>query len=86
MNTQVLPTLVSTQPLHEKRPLVRRTFSIDGVNGGHVDIAETPDFQHVTLSVHSPDKCSIEIQLDSEQFSELSYLKYVLKTSHSAPF
>ena len=86
MDTQVLPALVSTMPLHEKRPLVRRTFSIDGINGGHIDIAETSDFQNVTLSIHSPEKCSIEIQLNNEQFGELSYLKYVLKTAHSAPF
>jgi hypothetical protein len=83
-----MPTLVesSLPALHEKKPLVRRTFSIDGINGGHIDIAETPDFQHITLSVHSPNDCSISIQLDDEQFGELSYLKYVLKTSHSAPF
>ncbi len=86
MNTQVLPALVSPMPLHEKKPLVRRTFSIDGINGGHVDIAETPDFQHITLSVHSPNDCSIAIQLDREQFSELSYLKYVLKVDSPAPF
>ena len=86
MDTQILPALVSTMPLQEKKPLVRRTFSIDGINGGHVDIAETADFQHITLSVHSPDKCSIEIQLNDEQFGELSYLKYVLKTSHCSPF
>lgn len=86
MNMQVLPALISPMPLHEKKPLVRRTFSIDGINGGHIDVAETPDFQHITLSVHSPDKCSIEIQLGSEQFSELSYLKYVLNTNHAAPF
>ena len=86
MNTQVLPALVSPMPLHEKKPLVRRTFSIDGLNGGHVDIAETPDFQHITLSVHSPNDCSIAIQLDREQFNELSYLKYVLKVDSPAPF
>lgn len=86
MDTQVLPALVSPMPLHEKKPLVRRTFSIDGLNGGHVDIAETPDFQHVTLSVHGANNSSISIQLDSEQFSELSYLNYVLKMGNRAPF
>lgn len=86
MSTHVLPALVSTVPLHEKRPLVRRTFSIEGVHGGHIDIAETPDFQHITLSIHTPNQCSLKIELTDEQFGELSYLKYVLKTGHASPF
>ena len=86
MDMQLLPAVVSPLPLHEKKPLVRRTFSIDGLNGGHVDIAENPDFQHITLSVHSPNDCSIAIQLDREQFSELSHLNYVVKVDSRAPF
>jgi hypothetical protein len=78
MNTQ--------PPIQPKLPLIRRTFSIDGVNGGHVDVCETTDFDYITLRIHTPNQTSVEIQLDSDHFSELSHLKYVLQMANYSPF
>ena len=78
---------MTTQPaILPKRPLSRRTFSIDGVHGGHIAISETTDFEHIILSIHTPNQVSVEIQLDSEHFSELSHLKYVLHMANYSPF
>lgn len=69
-----------------KPPLSRRTFAIDGVRGGYIAVSETPDFNHVTLSIHHPNHASVNIELDSQHFGELSYLKYVLNMAGCSPF
>ena len=61
-----------------KLPLARRTFTLDGLGGGHVAVSESPDFQSVILSVCDAQNQQVEIQLDSEHFGELSYLRYQL--------
>ena len=63
-------------------PLYRRTFTFDGIYGGQINISETPDFQNVKLNIQSADKCGIEILLNSQQFAELSYLKYSMQMQH----
>ena len=71
-----------------KLPLARRTFTLDGLGGGHVAVSESPDFQSVILSVCNAQNQQIEIQLDSEHFGELSYLRYHLffATEQRSPF
>jgi hypothetical protein len=71
-----------------KLPLARRTFTLDGLGGGHVAVSESPDFQSVILSVCNAQNQQIEIQLDSEHFGELSYLRYQLffATEQHSPF
>ena len=80
MTTEIIE--VTSIPAPKPLPLYRRTYSFDGINGGQIDVSETSDFQNVKLKIQSPDKCSIEILLGSEQFSELSYLKYSMHTQH----
>jgi hypothetical protein len=77
---------MSTPILPPKTPLIRRTFTIDGVHGGQVDVCETTDFDYITLRIHTPNQASVEILLDSEHFSELSHLKYVLHMANYSPF
>jgi hypothetical protein len=48
-----------------KLPLARRTFTLDGLLGGHVAVSESPDFQSVILSVCNAQNQQVEIQLDS---------------------
>ena len=71
-----------------KLPLARRTFTLDGLGGGHVAVSESPDFQSVILSVCNAQNQQVEIQLDSEHFGELSYLRYQLffATEQRSPF
>jgi hypothetical protein len=71
-----------------KLPLARRTFTLDGLLGGHVAVSESPDFQSVILSVCNAQNQQVEIQLDSEHFGELSYLRYQLffATEQRSPF
>lgn len=71
-----------------KLPLARRTFTLDGLGGSHVAVSESPDFQSVILSVCNAQNQQIEIQLDSEHFGELSYLRYQLffATENRSPF
>ena len=71
-----------------KLPLARRTFTLDGLGGGRVAVSESPDFQSVILSVCNAQNQQIEIQLDSEHFGELSYLRYQLffATENRSPF
>ena len=71
-----------------KLPLARRTFTLDGLLGGHVAVSESPDFQSVILSVCNAQNQQVEIQLDSEHFGELSYLRYQLffATENRSPF
>jgi hypothetical protein len=71
-----------------KLPLARRTFTLDGLLGGHVAMSESPDFQSVILSVCNAQNQQVEIQLDSEHFGELSYLRYQLffATEQRSPF
>ena len=71
-----------------KMPLARRTFTLDGLGGSHVAVSESPDFQSVILSVCNAQNQQIEIQLDSEHFGELSYLRYQLffATENRSPF
>ena len=71
-----------------KLPLARRTFTLNGLLGGHVAVSESPDFQSVILSVCNAQNQQIEIQLDSEHFGELSYLRYQLffATENRSPF
>jgi hypothetical protein len=71
-----------------KLPLTRRTFTLDGLGGGRVAVSESPDFQSVILSVCNAQNQQVEIQLDSEHFCELSYLRYQLffATENRSPF
>ena len=71
-----------------KLPLTRRTFTLDGLGGGRVAVSESPDFQSVILSVCNAQNQQVEIQLDSEHFGELSYLRYQLffATENRSPF
>ena len=71
-----------------KLPLARRTFTLNGLLGGHVAVSESPDFQSVILSVCNAQNQQVEIQLDSEHFGELSYLRYQLffATEQRSPF
>ena len=71
-----------------KLPLARRTFTLDGLGGSHVAVSESPDFQSVILSVCNAQNQQVEIQLDSEHFGELSYLRYQLffATEQRSPF
>ena len=71
-----------------KLPLARRTFTLDGLGGSHVAVSESPDFQSVILSVCNAQNQQVEIQLDSEHFGELSYLRYQLffATEQRTPF
>ena len=71
-----------------KLPLARRTFTLDGLLGGHVAVSESPDFQSVILSICNAQNQQVEIQLDSEHFGELSYLRYQLffATEQRSPF
>jgi hypothetical protein len=71
-----------------KLPLARRTFTLDGLDGGHLAVSESPDFQSVILSVCDAQNQQVEIQLDSEHFGELSYLRYQLffATEQHSPF
>ena len=71
-----------------KLPLARRTFTLDGLGGGRVAVSESPDFQCVILSVCNAQNQQVEIQLDSEHFGELSYLRYQLffATEQRSPF
>ena len=71
-----------------KLPLARRTFTLDGLGGSHVAVSESPDFQSVILSVCNAQNQQVEIQLDSEHFGELSYLRYQLffATENRSPF
>ena len=71
-----------------KLPLARRTFTLDGLGGSHVAVSESPDFQSVILSVCDAQNQQVEIQLDSEHFGELSYLRYQLffATENRSPF
>ena len=71
-----------------KLPLTRRTFTLDGLGGGRVAVSESPDFQSVILSVCDAENQQVEIQLDSEHFGELSYLRYQLffATENRSPF
>ena len=71
-----------------KLPLARRTFTLDGLGGGHVAVSESPDFQSVILSLCDAQYQQVEIQLDSEHFGELSYLRYQLffATENRSPF
>ena len=71
-----------------KLPLARRTFTLDGLLGCHVAVSESPDFQSVILSVCNAQNQQVEIQLDSEHFGELSYLRYQLffATENRSPF
>ena len=71
-----------------KLPLARRTFTLDGLGGGHVAVSESPDFQSVILSVCDAQNQQVEIQLDNEHFGELSYLRYQLffATEQRSPF
>ena len=71
-----------------KLPLARRTFTLDGLGGGRVAVSESPDFQSVILSVCDAQNQQVEIQLDSEHFGELSYLRYQLffATEQRSPF
>ena len=71
-----------------KLPLARRTFTLNGLLGGHVAVSESPDFQSVILSVCNAQNQQVEIQLDSEHFGELSYLRYQLffATENRSPF
>ena len=71
-----------------KLPLARRTFTLDGLLGGHVAVSESPDYQRVILSVCNAQNQQVEIQLDSEHFGELSYLRYQLffATEQRSPF
>ena len=71
-----------------KLPLARRTFTLDGLLGGRVAVSESPDFQSVILSVCDAQNQKVEIQLDSEHFGELSYLRYQLffATEQRSPF
>ena len=71
-----------------KLPLARRTFTLDGLGGGHVAVSESPDFQSVILSVCNAENQQVEIQLDNEHFGELSYLRYQLffATENRSPF
>jgi hypothetical protein len=51
-------------------------------------VSESPDFQSVILSVCNAQNQQVEIQLDSEHFGELSYLRYQLffATENRSPF
>ena len=71
-----------------KLPLARRTFTLDGLEGSSVAVSESPDFQSVILSVCNAQNQQVEIQLDSEHFAELSYLRYQLffVTENRSPF
>ncbi len=71
-----------------KLPLARRTFTLDGLEGTRVAVSESPDFQSVILSVCNAQNQQVEIQLDSEHFGELSYLRYQLffATENRSPF
>jgi hypothetical protein len=71
-----------------KLPLTRRTFTLDGLGGSHIAVSESPDFQSVILSVCNAENQQVEIQLDSEHFGELSYLRYQLffATENRSPF
>ena len=71
-----------------KLPLARRTFTLDGLDGGHVAVSESPDFQSVILSVCDAQNQQVEIQLDSEHFGELSYFRYQLffSSENRSPF
>ena len=71
-----------------KLPLARRTFTLDGLLGGHVAVSESSDFRSVILSVCDAQNQQVEIRLDSEHFGELSYLRYQLffATENRSPF
>jgi hypothetical protein len=71
-----------------KLPLTRRTFTLDGLGGSHIAVSESPDFQSVILSVCNAENQQVDIQLDSEHFGELSYLRYQLffATENRSPF
>ena len=71
-----------------KLPLARRTFTLDGLDGGHVAVSESPDFQSVILSVCDAQNQQVDIRLDNEHFGELSYLRYQLffATENRSPF
>ena len=71
-----------------KLPLARRTFTLNGLLGGHVAVSESSDFRSVILSVCDAQNQQVEIRLDSEHFGELSYLRYQLffATENRSPF
>ena len=71
-----------------KLPLARRTLTLDGLEGSSVAVSESPDFQRVILSGCNAQNQQVEIQLDSEHFGELSYLRYQLfiATEQRSPF
>ena len=71
-----------------KLPLARRTFTLDGLLGGHVAVSESSDFRSVILSVCNAQNQQVEIRLDNEHFGELSYLRYQLffATENRSPF
>ena len=71
-----------------KLPLARRTFTLNGLLGGHVAVSESSDFRSVILSVCDAQNQQVEIRLYSEHFGELSYLRYQLffATENRSPF